>query len=157
MDREEKEFGDYLKNFTNVADSLTIVLSLANKMEDQKSFAKEELLSSMKREISARCSKDFIAHMKKDVSNEIKNINLFRFGEKTNLDYLVEVIFIPLTSSSYVIGLQHFIAPGNSYEESCEFCGNFFRDFIQIKDLFGVEVRECPDVKIGYAVEFYKP
>lgn len=157
MNAEEKRFVDYLKHFNAVASNLASLLALAERMEEQKDWAKNELLNSMKKEIAVSCSTEFVGQMKTGVSRELKNLNLFGLGPKTNLDYLVEVMFMSLTSSSYVIGYQHFIAPGKNYEESCEFCGKFFEDFILVKRLFGLEAREVPEVKVGCAWEFYKP
>jgi len=154
---EEKEFDDYLKNFNGIAASLACLLVLSEKAEEQKSFAKDELLNSMKQKIITNCSAEFVSQMKKEVSEELKNISLFGSDSKTNLDYLVEVIFLPLTQSPRVIGLDHFIAPGENYEKSCEFCNKFFKDFVEVKELFRIELRERSDVKIGYAMEFYRP
>lgn len=156
MYTKEKEFTDYLKYYQDVASNLTDLLVITERIEKQKDFSGVELINCMKQEIESNCSTEFVALMKQEVSKELKNLNLFS-GKKTNLDYLVEVIFQPLTKSPYVIGYQHFIAPGNTYEESGEFCNRFFRDFIKVKELFRVELREAPEVKVGYAMEFYLP
>lgn len=156
MNTKEKEFTDYLAYYQDVTSNLTDLLAITERIQKQKGFAEVELINCMKQEIASRCSTEFVAIMKQQVSKELKNLNLFS-GEKTNLDYLVEVIFRSATNSHHVIGYQHFIAPGNTYEESGEFCNKFFRDFIKVKELFRVELREVPEVTVGYAMEFYLP
>ena len=153
---DEKKFTDYLAYYQDVTSNLTDLLAIAERIQRQKDFSGVELINCMKKEIESHCSKEFVALMKQEVSKELKNINSFS-GEKTNLDYLVEVIYQSLTKSPYVIGYQHFIAPGKTYEESGEFCSKFFRDFIKVKELFRVGLREVKEVTIGYAMEFYLP
>ena len=155
--KKKNEFNDYLENFSSIAENLKALLKVEETMKNHQSFAKDELLRSMKQELADNCSLEFLGQMKKEVSKVFKKLNLFGSGKKSNLDYLVEVIFISLTGSDSVIGLEHFIAPGENYEESAEFCNEFFRDFIIVKELFRVELRECSDVRVGYAMEFYKP
>lgn len=156
MDTKEKEFTDYLKYYQDVASNFADLLAITERIQKQKDFSGVELINCMKQEIESNCSEEFVAIMKQEVSKELKNLNLFS-GGKTNLDYLVEVIFRSLTNSPYVIGYQQFIAPGNTYEESGEFCSKFFRDFIKVKKLFRIELKEAKEVTVGYAMEFYLP
>lgn len=155
--KKGKNFEDYLKNFNSIAGSLKTIQTLVEITAGQKIFAKDELIQAMKQKLIDRCSLEFLREMDKEVSKKIKNNNLFSPGQKSNLDYLVEVIFFPLTQSPHVIGLEHFLAPGENYESSFNFCQKFFKDFIEVGELLGVCPRECSDVKIGYAIEFYKP
>jgi hypothetical protein len=154
MYTKEKDFDDYLNHYKDVASNLTGLLVITERIEKQKGFAEVELINCMKQEIASRCSTEFVAIMKQEVSEKLKSLNLFS-GKKTNLDYLAEVIFRSLTNSPYIIGYQHFIAPGANYEASREFYNKFFKDFIKINELFDIELKEVPEVKVGYAIEFY--
>ncbi len=151
-----EELSISLNNFILVKEELDELLTAVEKTAKQKLLAKKILLCSMEQEIAYVCSSSFLNQMVKEVSRDLKEINLFGYEPKSNLDYLVEVIFITLTGSSRVIGLEHFVAPGNTYEESCEFCDKFFKDFTKVKEIFNIEFSHCPDVKIGYAFKFYK-
>lgn len=156
---KEKKFEDYLDNFENIAASLKAIQELAKATTDQKYFSKEELLFSMKQKLIDNCSLEFLSEMKKEISKKIRKIAFFGPFHKTNLDYLdylVEVIFIPLTRSQNVKGLNYFIAPGEDLRKSYAFCNEFAGDFIMIKKLLGVEFKNRSDVEIGYALEFYQ-
>ncbi|MDP3836679.1 MAG: hypothetical protein Q8Q67_01085 [bacterium] len=154
MHTKEKDFADYLNQYKDVASNLTGLIVITERIEKQKGFAEVELINCMKQEITSRCSTEFVAIMKQEVSEKLKSLNLFS-GKKTNLDYLAEVIFRSLTNSPYIIGYQHFIAPGANYEASREFYDKFFKDFIMINELFDIELKEVTGVKVGYAIEFY--
>lgn len=122
---------------------------------------KNELIRSIKQDINRVCQPEFNWEMDRCPSTKVKKLSLFNFElktnfeSKTNLDYLAEVIFFSLTDSKPIIGLEHFIIPRQNREEGCEFYNKFFEDFAKLKELFGVEIREVSDLRMGYAIEFY--
>lgn len=154
---ERHEFTDCLKNFNSISDTSKVLIALVEKTELQSNFAKQELLCLMEQEIINGCSPEFLKAIKKDVCTEIKEANCFGRGPKSYLEYLIDVIFIPLTKSHRVNGFDYFIAPGNTPAESAEFGNIFFKDFIRIKEMFRLELAHCPEVKIGFAYRFYVP
>ena len=156
---KQKKFEDYLDNFENIAASLKAIQELAKATTNQKYFAKEELLFSMKQKLIDNCSLEFLREMKKEIPKKIRKIAFFGPGYKNNLDYLdylVEAIFIPLTWSKSVEGLNYFVAPGEDYQKSYEFYDKFAGDFIMIKELLGIEFKNRSDVEIGHALEFHR-
>ena len=156
MCSKEKDFAAYLNHYKDVSSNLTDLLAITGRIEKQKAFAELELINRIKQKIALRCSIEFVSIMSREVSKEIKNLSLFS-GRKTNLDYLVEVIFRSLTSSSHVIGYDHFIVPGGDYEAGREFHNIFFKDFAKIKKMFNIKSGVVLEVTVGYAMEFYLP
>lgn len=157
MNTKEKGFTDYLNNYNDVSSNLKDFLFIIEKTEGQKKFAKDELICSIKQDIKRVCQPEFNWEMNRCPFTKIKKLSLFNFQAKTNLDYLAEVIFCLLTDSQSVIGLEHYIIPRQNRKEGRDFYNKWFEDFVKIKELFRVEIREASDVKVGYAIEFYIP
>lgn len=155
MNTKEKGFTDYLNNYNDVSSNLKDLLVIIEKTEGQKKIAKDELIRSIKKDIKRACRPEFNWEMDCYPPAKIQKLSLFNFESKTNLDYLAEVIFSILTGDQPVIGLEHYIIPRQNYKEGREFYKKWFEDFVKITELFRVEMKGLPDVKVGYAIEFY--
>ncbi len=133
--------------------------SILGRLHEKESRSKERLIQGIKQMIIKRLgssSPDFISRLDTPVSRELSHASLLDKHE-IYLNYLSEIIFYAVTKFSPKIGYEDFIAPGKNYEESCKFCSDFFREITAIKELFELEIKEVPEVKIGYAQMFYKP
>lgn len=162
----ETHHKEVLATFNSEAESLAALNMLTKKAEEARSTALDNLRYWIAKDIASNCSPEFVEKLREEVPAEIKSANSFDPTITCSLDYLANVVCLALTKHYFppaesenngTLGFDSFIAPGETYEESSDFCGKFFQDFIALKELFRLEMEHCPEVKIGYAYRFYKP
>jgi hypothetical protein len=156
-------FEGVLKSFNSEAESLVALDMLTKKAETARKEALDNLGYWISKDIAGNCSREFVEELREKVSEKIRSANGYNSTITCSLDYLTNVICLALTKHSFAscendgtLGFESFIAPGETYEESGDFCSKFFKDFIVLKEMFGLEMKHCPEVKIGYAYSFYK-
>ena len=156
---ETVHFNFLLSNIKEEHQDQRNLASIFERLRERESRSKEILIQGIKQMIIERLgssSPDFISRLESKISKKHSWAS-FLDKHETYLNYLSEVIFYAVTKFSPKIGYEDFIAPGKNYEESCKFCSDFFREITAIKELFELEIKEVPEVKIGYAQMFYKP